>query len=100
MGLDGINYRQALILEWFYKEPDLLLTIKEAETRLVVSNQSARVDLNELESKGYLEIIKINKIMKAYTKSNRFDNLLVKQNKQYKKLASTTQQASLFDEDA
>ena len=95
LGLDGINYRQALILEWFYKEPELLLTIKEVETRLVVSNQTARVDLNDLVDKGYLEITKLNKVMKAYTKSTRFDSLSVKREKQNRQSQAENQQ-SLF----
>jgi DeoR/GlpR family transcriptional regulator of sugar metabolism len=52
--MDGINYRQALILDWYSQEPSLLLTVKETETRLGVSNASARTDLNELYKKGYL----------------------------------------------
>ena len=80
LGIDGINYRQSIILDWFYKEPQLLLTVKEAQTRSGVSNQSARNDLNELSQKGYLELKSLNKVTNGYVKSKRFDELLHKGN--------------------
>ncbi len=78
LGMDGINYRQALIMEWLYHEPDLLLTVVETEKRLGVSNVSARSDLNELVRKGYLELRNIDKKSKGYIKGKRFESLLQK----------------------
>lgn len=76
LGVDGINYRQALILEWFAQDMSLLLTVKETEKRLGVSNPSARTDLNELYKKGYLESKNINKVTKAYIRGDKLENLL------------------------
>jgi Fic family protein len=78
LGVDGINYRQALVLEWFNNEPNLLLTVMEAEKRLGVSNGSARNDLNELARKEYLTLININLKMRGYIKGPRFELLLNK----------------------
>lgn len=75
MGIDGISYRQAIILEWFYKEPALLLTVKETQTRLGVSNGSARSDLNSLAEKGYVQAKSMNKVTSAYIKGDRYDEL-------------------------
>ncbi|HET9055418.1 MAG TPA: Fic family protein [Chitinophagaceae bacterium] len=73
--LDNINERQALILKWIYEEPTLILTVKEIETRLSVSNQTARTDLQGLVDLGYLETIQLNKKTQAFGKSNKFEQL-------------------------
>jgi Fic family protein len=78
MGVDGISYRQSVILEWFYKEPTLLLTVKETQTRLAVSNGSARNDLGELQAKGYLQSRAINKVTNGYVRGKKFEGLLNK----------------------
>lgn len=83
--IDGINERQALILKWYYEEPGLLLTVKEIETRMAVSNQTARTDLQELSNNGYLDSIKINLKTQAFTKNDKFEELL-KQNIQRNKV--------------
>lgn len=76
MRIDGINDRQALILKWFYEEPTLLLTVKEVENRLNVSNQTARNDLQGLGESGFLSTIKMNRKTEAFSKSDNFDNIL------------------------
>ena len=90
MGIDGISYRQALILEWFYNEPSLLLTVNQTQTTLGVSNGSARNDLNELTGKGYLELKNINKVTKGYIKGKSFDELL-------DKITKTSKNPNLFN---
>lgn len=74
--IEGVNERQALILKWLYEEPDLLFTVKEIETRLTVSNQTARTDLISLVKLGFLESIKINKKKRSFARSLNFDELL------------------------
>lgn len=76
--VEGISYRQSQILEWFYKEPSLLLTVNEAQSRLAVSNQSARNDLSELLNMGYINLININKVTKGYVVGDNFEVLLSK----------------------
>jgi len=76
MGVEGISYRQSVILEWFNKDPALLLTVKETQTRLAVSNGSARNDLNMLSEKGYLRSKGMNKVTNGYLKGPEFDKLL------------------------
>jgi len=75
MGIDGISYRQSQILEWFYNEPTLLLTVNETQNRSGVSNQTARTDLKELADKGYLDEMSINKVAKGYVKGRNFEIL-------------------------
>lgn len=72
----GINERQALVLNWFYEEPDMLLTVKELENRLSIANQTGRSDLFDLVKKKYLDIVDLNRKTKAFCKSDSFDELL------------------------
>ena len=74
--LEGVNERQANILRWVYEEPDMLLTVKEVETRLSTSNQTARNDLMGLVEKGYLELIKMNQKTKAFGRISNFEEII------------------------
>lgn len=77
--LENVNDRQALILKWVYEEPSLLLTAKDVEARIGVSNQTARSDLQGLLQDGFLTEIPINKKTSAYGKGQNFDSALRKQ---------------------
>jgi Fic family protein len=74
--IEHVNERQALMLKWVYEEPSLLFTAKEVETRLGISNQTARTDLQGLAKEGFLEEVRMNKKTVAFGKSSRFDVLL------------------------
>jgi Fic family protein len=76
--LEGVNDRQALILKWIYEEPSLLLTVKDIQSRLAVSNQTARTDLQTLASSGFLDEIEINKKTFAFGKGQLFDHQIRK----------------------
>ncbi|MDE3212251.1 MAG: Fic family protein [Bacteroidota bacterium] len=78
--LQNVNDRQALILKWIYEEGSLLFTVKEIQTRLAVSNQTSRTDLQGLVNLGYLESIKLNRKTEAFVKGEKFD-YLIKQKK-------------------
>lgn len=77
--INGINERQALILKWFYEESDLLLSVKEVQTRFATSNQTARNDLKNLKMLGYLELIELNKKTRGFCRSKYFSELLEKE---------------------
>jgi predicted DNA-binding transcriptional regulator len=53
-----------------------MLTVREVQTRLAVSEQSARNDLAGLLSMGFLSPVSLNKKSTAYTRSPEFDELL------------------------
>lgn len=74
--IPGVNERQAMIIKWLLEEPDLLFSVKEIETRMSVSNQTARTDLENLVKKGFLQIIDINKKTKAFYRSDDFEDRL------------------------
>lgn len=72
----GINDRQAEIIKWFNDEPHLLLTVKEVENRLLVSNQTSRTDLKQLMESGFIELIQVNKKKQAFVRSEKFEKIL------------------------
>jgi len=99
--LDNVNDRQALILKWIYEEPSLLLTVKDVDGRLGISNQTARTDLQGLLQVGFLSEININKKTVAYGKGINFDFELKKQfrdsNLRFRRPQVNESQKRLFD---
>jgi Fic family protein len=77
--IKGINQRQAQILKWVFEDPDLMFSVKEIETRLTTSNQTARTDLTELVKRGYLEIIEMNNKTKGFCRGSNFEIVLSKE---------------------
>jgi len=83
IGADGISYRQSVILDWFYKDAELLLTVKELQNRLAVSNQTARNDLHALTVKGYLQSKALNKVTVGYQRAHTFNTLIAQASKKH-----------------
>lgn len=74
--LGNLNERQAMIVKWLFNEPKISFTVKEIQNRFVVSNPTARLDLEELVAKGFLETVAVNRVKQSYIKSSRFDELI------------------------
>jgi len=77
--IKGINERQATIIKWILNDPDMLITVKEVETRLAVSNQTSRNDLLELVDRGFLQILEADKKTKVFCKGPSFEATLEKE---------------------
>jgi len=75
MAAGNVNQRQALILQYFAEDPDLILTVKEVQSRFSVASMTARKDLSELVQQGYLQEIAINKVTRGYLRGQKFDEL-------------------------
>ena len=73
---NGVNERQAAILSWVRVNPQIVLTVKEVETRFGVSQPTARLDLDGLVAKGMLKKIPVNKVKNNYIKGDEFDSLI------------------------
>lgn len=71
-----INERQAEILKMYYDEANLILTVKEIETRFMVSNQTARTDLLQLVKNEFIEIIQANKKKQIFVRTHKFEQLV------------------------
>lgn len=74
--MQGVNERQAHVLKWLYEEPEMLMTVKELETRFSISNQTGRNDLMGLVELGFLEIIQVDGKTKAFAKVKKFQNMV------------------------
>ena len=68
MALGNINLRQAMILQKFVDEPELVLTVKDVQILFNVVSMTARKDLTDLVQQGYLTEIAINKVTRGYIK--------------------------------
>lgn len=65
-----LSVRQATILNWLKTEPNRILSVKEVETVLGTSNQTARTDLQRLVEKGYLTEVRINQKERQFALAN------------------------------
>jgi Fic family protein len=74
----GINERQMAIIQRLMESPSKLFTVKEIETMFAISNQTARADLQQLESSGWVLSTYVNKKKQMFGKSKYFDQLLKK----------------------
>lgn len=74
--IPNVNDRQAQILKILNEDSDRVLSSKEMENRFGVSNFTARSDLNNLESLGFLEKIQVNKIKHNFIKAKQFNKIL------------------------
>ena len=73
----GINERQAQILFWVEKDSARNFTVKEIENTFLVTNQTARTDLENLVDKKLLKKIALDKKSSNYWKGDNFDALLL-----------------------
>jgi Fic family protein len=74
--IPGVNERQAMILKWYYEEPAASMTVREAQNRLGVSNQTARTDMQHLTEMGFLFPIPLDQKKEAFLRSPGFEGLL------------------------
>lgn len=74
--IGNMNERQAQILKWLNDDSSLVFTVKDIQNRFMISNPTARADLNGLKEAGFIEIISTNKIKQTYIRSKQFDALL------------------------
>lgn len=71
---ERLSPRQAQIVEWAQASPNDTLSVKEVETRLGVSNQTARNDIRELVKLGFLNELPVNGKERHYIQGSRFIN--------------------------
>ncbi|WOD44675.1 Fic family protein [Hwangdonia lutea] len=74
--LDGINERQATILQKIEDDNNRFFTVKEIENTFNITNQTARTDIEELVDRKFLKKIAINKKTFNYWKGDKFDKML------------------------
>lgn len=73
--MDGINERQAYILSLLQDDPHIRFTIRELQTRLAVSQPTARADVEGLVERGLLRRVPINQVKNAYVRGEGFEEV-------------------------
>lgn len=74
--VEGINDRQAMILEMFRKDQHSVFTAKDLVSCLCVTDKTVRTDLEDLVRLGFLERIPKNRRLVGYGTSPSFDTKL------------------------
>lgn len=71
---EGINERQAIILQKIEEDNNRFFTVKEIENTFNITNQTARTDIEELVKLNFLKKIAVNKKTYNYWKGDAFDS--------------------------
>lgn len=74
--LGNINQRQAQIIQLYYDDPKLMLTVKDVQVKFMVTPITAKTDIIGLVDRGLLSEIYINKIKRGYVKGDAFDEVV------------------------
>ena len=72
---EKLSPRQARIVGWLRQDPNAVLSVKEVEIRLGISNQTARNDLQGLVVGGYLAEMRANRKERQYIGGERLNGL-------------------------
>ena len=72
---EGINERQAIILQKIEEDSNRFFTVKEIENTFGITNQTARTDIEELVELNFLKKIAVNKKSFNYWKGDNFDSV-------------------------
>ena len=78
MQIGDINERQAQIIKHFDTSPNAMLTIKDIQTKFMISPTTAKADVTGLVKRGILAEIALNKIKRGYIKGSKFNDVLSK----------------------
>lgn len=78
MQIGDINERQAQIIKHFDTSPNAMLTIKDIQTKFMISPTTAKADVTRLVKRGILAEIALNKIKRGYIKGGNFNDALSK----------------------
>lgn len=76
VGKADINERQAGIIKMFDDNPKEMLTVKDVQLRFSITPTTAKTDIVKLVKIGLLKEIAINKVKKAYIRSEDFERIL------------------------
>lgn len=74
--LGDINQRQAQIIQLYYDNPKLMLTVKDVQVKFMITPTTAKTDLIGLVERGLLSEIHINKVKRGYVKGEEFDEIV------------------------
>ena len=74
--LDGINERQAQIIQMYMENPKEVLTVRDLQNKFMVSATTAKSDIVGLLKRGLLKEISFNKVKRGYVKGVKYDEII------------------------
>ncbi|MCR5568155.1 MAG: MarR family transcriptional regulator [Paludibacteraceae bacterium] len=78
--IGGLNERQGEIISWLRDNPNIILTVKEIETRFAISHPTAKLDMDGFVARGFITKVPVNKVKYNYFRADNFDELIGKKN--------------------
>lgn len=72
--LGGINDRQALIVKMFVDNPKEVITVKDIQSKFLVSATTAKGDIMGLVNRGLVNEFAFNRVKKGYVRSEHFED--------------------------
>ena len=76
LGKSGINERQAEIIKIFDDNPNEIMTVKDVQVKFRITPTTAKSDIIRLVGLGLLKEIAVNKVKRAYIRSESFEKIL------------------------
>lgn len=74
--LGNINERQAQIIKMFADNPNEILTVKDVQSKFLVSPTTAKADLIKLVERDIIHEFAFNKVKKGYERSKNFNKAI------------------------
>ncbi len=71
-----INERQAEIIKIYYDNPKEMLTVKDLQSRFLITPTTAKSDIIGLLDLGILTEVALNKVKKGYIRGDRFEDII------------------------
>ena len=73
--LGDLNERQAQIIKMFTDNPSEVITVKDIQSKFIISPTTAKTDIIGLVNRGFLKEFAFNKVKKGYVKGDIFDEI-------------------------
>lgn len=74
--LGDLNARQAQIIKMFVDNPKEVITVKDIQSRFLISATTAKGDIMGLLARGLIDEFAFNKVKRGYVRSERFEEIV------------------------
>lgn len=73
--LGDLNERQAQIIKMFTDNPNEVITVKDIQSKFIISPTTAKTDIMGLVNRGLLKEFSFNKVKRGYIKGDKFNEI-------------------------
>lgn len=74
--LGDLNARQAQIIKMFVDNPKEVITVKDIQSKFLISATTAKGDIMGLLARGLIDEFAFNKVKRGYVRSERFEEIV------------------------